>query len=259
MTQKLPLKKHALMFCFLLLQTCLISMYAQTVTVNDNTPNATNTVYTFTYTTTGEIGTGSSTVNIFLMGLPSGFPSITNTIPDSNLLGSNVVLKVNGVPVTIDATTFGTVGGAWSGGIQMSVSGASTGLTIPAGAIIEIIVTDIIINPATTGPFTFDWKTADGGGATTEAFSATLGTLSLNDFKNSSSLKLYPNPFNGVVNVDVVNSSKIEVYNLAGKLIKTKNINKGNSQLDMTQYANGLYIVKVINETGTVYKKIIKE
>ncbi|WP_347924791.1 T9SS type A sorting domain-containing protein [Pontimicrobium sp. SW4] len=232
---------------------------SQTVTVNDNTPNATSTIYTFTYTTTGEIGTPSTTPNIFLMNLPSGFPSITNTIPDSNLLGSNVVLKVNGTPITIDATTFGTIGGAWSGGIQMSVAGASVGLTIPAGATIEVIITNLIINPATTGPFTFDWKTANGGGASTEDFSATLTTLSIDDFINNTDVKIYPNPFNDFVNIHTESNSQIEVYNLLGKRILIQNINKGNSKINVSEYETGIYLFKITNENLQIKTmKVIK-
>ncbi|TJY37382.1 T9SS type A sorting domain-containing protein [Pontimicrobium aquaticum] len=241
---------------------CLLNfnfLNSQTVTVNDNTPNATNTIYTFTYTTTGEIGTSTTTPNIFLMNLPSGFPSITNTIADSNLLGSNVTLKVNGTPITIDATTFGTIGGAWSGGIQMSVAGASVGLTIPAGATIEIIITDLIINPTTTGPFTFDWKTANGGGASTEDFSATLTTLSTDNFISNKNVRIYPNPFNDFVNIHLESNSKFEVYNLLGKRILTQSINKGNSKINISEYEAGVYIFKIMNETGQIKTmKIIK-
>ncbi len=261
MIPKLHFKKYVLAFLFLLLQTCLISIYAQTVTVSDNTLGATDATYTFTYTTTGEIGTGSSTPNIFYIIKPSGLPTIINTIADSNLLGSNVVLKVNGTPITIDATTFGTVGGAWSSGIQMHVLGASIGLTIPAGATIEVIVTGIFINPSTESTHTFNWVTSESSGAPTESFSddITFATLSLDGFNASSNVKIYPNPFNNKVNIDINFDSKVEVYDLLGKLVTRQSIDQGSFQLDMTQYNTGIYIVKIENENGIIHKKIIKE
>ncbi|MCF6295826.1 MAG: T9SS type A sorting domain-containing protein [Flavobacteriaceae bacterium] len=263
MAQKLQFKKYVLAFYFLLVQTCLISISAQTLMVSDNTAGATDATYTFTYTTTGTIGEGSSTPNIFYLLLPSGFPSIVNTIADSNLLGSNVVLNVNGSPITIDATTFGLVGGAWSSGIQMSTAGGTPGLTIPAGATIEVIITGILINPATDGIVTFNWATLEGGGVATESYSAdvTFGTLSINDdFNVNSNVKVYPNPFNNIVNIDTESNSKIEIYNLLGKRILTQSINRGNSQLDMSKYANGVYIVKITNENNQIKTlKIIKK
>lgn len=178
MIQKLHFKKYILAFLFLLLQTSLLSIYAQTVTVSDNTLGAAAT-YTFTYTTTGEIGTGTITSNVFLLGKPTGYIDFVSH--GLIYLTPFVIFKVNGTEVPVDAVNFGSIFGSWSGGIQMSVGGATTGFTIPAGATIEVIVTDIITNPVVEGTYTFNWRTAEGSGATTENFSAdvTLATLSL--------------------------------------------------------------------------------
>jgi len=49
---------------------------AQMITIDDPTLNVSAT-YTFTYTTSNTIGTGTSTPNVFYLTLPSGYPSIS--------------------------------------------------------------------------------------------------------------------------------------------------------------------------------------
>ena len=258
-----PTKKRCqFILSFLFIQFYLIAGYSQSVTVSDKIPGESPT-YTFTYVTTGEIGQGSTTPNIFYMRITPGFPVITNTIDDSNLLGSNIVLKVNGSEKTIDATTFGTAGGAWSGGIQMSISGGSSGLTIPAGATIEVIVTGIIINPP-AGDYIINWKTATGTGAAVESYSDTVNfsTLSINDHvKPNLDVTLYPNPFNEILNIDVSSNSKIVIIDLQGKNIVEKEIDKGISQLDLSSIRAGVYILKIEDRSNNTitYKKIVRK
>ncbi|GAA3612168.1 hypothetical protein GCM10022396_31540 [Flavivirga amylovorans] len=229
--------------------------------MSDNTPYESPT-YTFSYITTEAIGAGSNTPNIFYMTLPDGFPSITNTIDYPSLLDSNIVLKVNGSERVIDATTFGPIGGSWANGIQMSTLGGSPGLTIPAGSSIEIIVTGIIINP-TAGDYTFKWRTAEANGVATEWHSADLNfdILSPNKYVESSlKVGLYPNPSKGITNISVSNDSKIEITDLHGKRILEKEIDTGVSQLVLSDFKIGTYILKVEGSNHSIaYKKLVKK
>jgi hypothetical protein len=44
----------------------------------------------------------------------------------------------------------------------------------------------------------------------------------------------------------------VEIYDLLGKIIYTKDISLGTTQLDLGNSANGMYLVKVINEKKTI-------
>ena len=68
-------------------------------------------------------------------------------------------------------------------------------------------------------------------------------------------LRIYPNPTTGKIIIDIANVTKIEVYNLSGRIIKTS-ISK---ELDLSNETKGIYFVKVITNNNTSMHKIILE
>jgi hypothetical protein len=173
------MKNHYLLklvMSVMLIVTFIQTGIAQTVTVNTKTPGALAT-YTFTYVTTGDIGTGTVTPNIFLFDGISGYPDFLAVTPLISF-APYVVLKINNVVTPIDANSFGSNYGSWTTGIQISTGGAAIGTTIAAGSTIELIVSGIITNPAASGNYTFNWRTADDGGNTTESYSANVTIVS---------------------------------------------------------------------------------
>lgn len=73
---------------------------------------------------------------------------------------------------------------------------------------------------------------------------------------------LYPNPANNKVNIVLQNSvastSKVCVFNIAGKLLSetTLTANTQQTTLDVSNFSNGIYIVEITNQTGKVNKKL---
>jgi hypothetical protein len=65
-------------------------------------------------------------------------------------------------------------------------------------------------------------------------------------------LSVYPNPFNDVISINIDSNAKVEIYDLLGKIIYIKDISLGTTQLDLGNSANGMYLVKVINEKKTI-------
>lgn len=83
-------------------------------------------------------------------------------------------------------------------------------------------------------------------------------TLSLED-KKLEHVSLYPNPTTGQFTVDIKDHSAVvttlKVVNSAGQLIESKVITTAQTTLDLSQNANGLYFVEIVNEYGKgVYK-----
>src|SRR5690554_241619 len=70
------------------------------------------------------------------------------------------------------------------------------------------------------------------------------------------SVKIYPNPTNGIVfiltNQDI---SSLEVYNLIGQRVIAAN---NTDQIDLSQLNTGTYIIKINTEKGTVSHRIVK-
>lgn len=71
---------------------------------------------------------------------------------------------------------------------------------------------------------------------------------------------VYPNPTNGVFNVDFNNANTIRVMNTLGTLVYEEKINDltpGTKSIDLSNFANGIYMITVSNENGTSNHKII--
>lgn len=77
-------------------------------------------------------------------------------------------------------------------------------------------------------------------------------------------IAIYPNPSNGVVNIQYndIPVSKIEVVNFLGQVVKSVKIDASKAgiseSIDLSGYANGPYIINVsTNETSSIYKVIL--
>lgn len=76
---------------------------------------------------------------------------------------------------------------------------------------------------------------------------------------NNSSVKMYPNPIIGFVNIDVPERSEMKLFDLHGKLLFTKedlNSNQINC-VNFSDIKNGIYYIKIYNELGTYTEKVI--
>jgi len=69
-----------------------------------------------------------------------------------------------------------------------------------------------------------------------------------------------PNPTtdNITVNANTIIKS-IQLYDIQGRVLVSKTINTDQTTLDVSNYSNGVYFLKVISEAGEKTKKIIKE
>ena len=102
----------------------------------------------------------------------------------------------------------------------------------------------------------------DVGGPYSQSVSNLEDTGISVDIMNSSNTEvdIYPNPNNGLFNVisdDMIKG--IQISNIGGQRVLT-NVENGNSiSIDMTGNAPGVYIIRVITETGAAVGKIIKK
>lgn len=68
-----------------------------------------------------------------------------------------------------------------------------------------------------------------------------------------STLKVYPNPANKYLTVEGEITS-MEVYNTVGQCMLNKQV-KGNTQIDLSEFENGLYFLRVYNNGETAVRK----
>ncbi|MDO6761788.1 T9SS type A sorting domain-containing protein [Tamlana sp. 2_MG-2023] len=79
-------------------------------------------------------------------------------------------------------------------------------------------------------------------------------TLSVDSPKATSSIKVYPNPTSGIINLEgSINYKEVTVYNTTGLKVKSF---KTNTQIDISNLANGIYFLKT--DTG-YHVKVLKK
>jgi alpha-tubulin suppressor-like RCC1 family protein len=84
-------------------------------------------------------------------------------------------------------------------------------------------------------------------------------TLDTQSFNNVDFIT-YPNPVTNILNLSYTeNISSVSIYNLLGQQMLKKSINEKESKIDMSQFSNGTYIIKVIVDSLEKNIKIIKQ
>ena len=107
----------------------------------------------------------------------------------------------------------------------------------------------------------FDFNNEDGG--TIDNFSINLCRVQValavvtNPILNSS---VYPNPTKGIVNVSIpalIENATINLYDLQGRQILSKETNQVNTSIGIENLQDGIYLVTIQNDLGSITKKII--
>ena len=67
---------------------------------------------------------------------------------------------------------------------------------------------------------------------------------------NNNDLKIYPNPSSGVFNLKLNNQDfntkqQMFIYNLNGKLVKQVSVSNNNTQIDLSDFDNGVYVAQI--------------
>lgn len=71
------------------------------------------------------------------------------------------------------------------------------------------------------------------------------------DKQTNSMFKIYPNPSNGLINIESKNitGSIISIYDSQGKLVMQKNITKELDRIDLSSFEKGLYFIQIGDKT----------
>ena len=147
-----------------------------------------------------------------------------------------------------------------------------------AGNKVEFIFDDINLGPNQHGSVVFKIKTkstlVEGNTVTnnaniyfdynfpieTNTTSTTFQTLSNGEFPTDYSVLIAPNPTKNNVNINCnSNIQSIQLFDVQGRILMTQLANNSQSTVDVSNYTNGIYFVKVTTEIGALIERIIKE
>lgn len=87
---------------------------------------------------------------------------------------------------------------------------------------------------------------------------------SIDELKSNSAFYVYPNPSNGLIRVEMIKEhdvQQIDLMTISGTVVKTAAVNAQNRivDLDATDAASGVYLVKVVSKSGESIQRIIIE
>lgn len=140
---------------------------------------------------------------------------------------------------------------------SLTPSGAST-YTITGGS--------LVISPTVTTSYTVNGTAANGcqgSNTITQNVSACTGINNLASNSQNLSLLVYPNPSNGMLNVELemINgaSTKVTIINTLGQIILNENVSTQHSSFNISNFPTGIYTLKAEGNGVTKTVKLIKE
>ena len=185
-------------------------------------------------------------------------PTITTTysvtgVGSNGCMGTAVkTITVNPLP-DVQVVTTGTLLCAGQSA-TLSVSGANT-YTWNNGS----NNTDIVVSPSSTSNYTVTGKDLNNCSKTavfTQSVSICTGLENLN---NDISYLVYPNPTNGLVNVDVESEMNYVLVNVIGEHIAKGEFILGKNYIDLSSMSNGVYFLQLKQGQQTKTIRLVKQ
>ncbi|HNW89671.1 MAG TPA: T9SS type A sorting domain-containing protein [Bacteroidales bacterium] len=91
------------------------------------------------------------------------------------------------------------------------------------------------------------------------SISVILSITNIDENSIENGISIYPNPANNYITLEFAQKCIIEISNIQGQLIKILSVIGNQSNIDISTFPSGLYIMKVKTEKGVAVKKFVKE
>lgn len=132
------------------------------------------------------------------------------------------------------------------------------------GSVTDLEIGTNIINTEVSSSKTHNVKVIgyiEGVGYTSNTKYISVTYVGISDVFKTNSLKVYPNPSKGNINVDLPESFNktynIDVYSLSGAKVYSTRINKSDNNINLENLKDGLYIIRLENK-GELYTQKIQ-
>lgn len=121
-----------------------------------------------------------------------------------------------------------------------------------SGAIVDTAQESGVTANDFTSPVTYT-VTAENGTTTQDWVVTVTKAVSVEDITNKG-INIYPNPSNGVINITLNKYFKLEIIDITGKIIFTKDINDNNT---VKIYKKGVYFLRFSKKNTTIIRKVV--
>lgn len=74
-----------------------------------------------------------------------------------------------------------------------------------------------------------------------------------------NSIRVFPNPATNMINVEAQGFEKYQLVNMLGQTVSSNNLVNGTAQINVTNLANGVYFVRLINNNSVQTVKVVKK
>ena len=85
-------------------------------------------------------------------------------------------------------------------------------------------------------------------------------TAKINDVSiaenTTDDVTIYPNPTNGILNINAEAMKNITVINMAGQVVYKDNVDKDVETIDMSQFNTGIYMVRITTENDVIVRQV---
>ena len=71
-------------------------------------------------------------------------------------------------------------------------------------------------------------------------------------------VNIFPNPIKDIITISLVEKSEIQIYGSDGGLKLQKQCSIGQNKINLSEFANGYYFIKINTAKGSVFKKVVK-
>ncbi|MEI7597259.1 MAG: thiol protease/hemagglutinin PrtT [Bacteroidota bacterium] len=85
------------------------------------------------------------------------------------------------------------------------------------------------------------------------------GTTDVTESTENKALSFYPNPANAEITIDVPASSKIEILNIKGQVLRMLEASEGATKVNISDLSKGMYFIRANTNNEITMKKFIKE
>ncbi|MBI4947447.1 MAG: T9SS type A sorting domain-containing protein, partial [Bacteroidetes bacterium] len=89
----------------------------------------------------------------------------------------------------------------------------------------------------------------------------TVNTTTTKEIISAKNISVYPNPSNGKFKIELELNSKAQILicNVLGETIYKAQAQQGKQEINISDFANGIYMLKVFNNEQQQYVRIVKQ
>ena len=104
---------------------------------------------------------------------------------------------------------------------------------------------------------TNSWFCGCAAGSPGNKYSTPCAYTGLENISNKKAFAVYPNPSNGIVIVESsYNTGRINVIDITGKQVGSYDL-QPKTVLDLSQFAKGIYLIRIVTGTETLEQKVV--